>query len=364
MNQKTKPGSVRSARRPAKQDGYAILLVAFMTTLLLLTAIVAAPSVRTERRREQEEEMIWRGKQYVHAIKLYYRKNGRFPTNVDDLTKPKNGSLRYLRQEYKDPMNKEDGKWRFIYVGPSGQLIGSTKPQQTIQMSGGANVGTPAGQAGFGSMQQGQGNSQSAFGGGSFGSTNNNSNSSFGNSSFGSQGGFGAQNPNGNNGNGQQNPNGTTGTTQNQDPNAPQSSNASGFGNGNATTDVDTSSFVGGNIIGIGSKANHKSVIVYEKATDYHQFEFIWDPSKDTMGMGGTGTGVGTGQFGQNPGQGINGNNPNGSSFGGSSFGGSSFGGSGFGQSNQPNQNPNPNGNTPLPPNGGQNPSSQPPPQP
>ncbi len=352
MIQNTNPGSGRSARRRVKQDGYAILLVAFMTTLLLLTAIVAVPSVRTERRREQEEEMIWRGKQYVHAIKLYYRKNGRFPTNVDDLTKPKNGSLRYLRQEYKDPMNKEDGKWRLIYVGPSGQLIGSTKPQQTIQISGGANVGTPAGQAGFGSMQQGQGNSQGSFGGSSFGSTNGNSNSSFGNSSFGSQGGFGAQNnnPNGNNGNGQQNPNAATGTTQNQDPNAP----ASGDANANQTADVDTSSFVGGNIIGIGSKANHKSVIVYEKATNYHQFEFIWDPSKDTMGMGGTGTGAGTGAFGQNPGQGINGTNPNGSSFGGSSFGGSSFG-----QPNQPNQNPN--GNTPLPPNGGQNPSSQPP---
>src|SRR5580704_3817052 len=198
-----KTGPRRRARRPGKQDGYAIMMVAFLTTIMMVAAIVAVPSIRTERRREQEEEMIWRGKQYVHAIKLYYRKNGRFPTNIDDLTKPKNGSLRYLRQEYKDPMNKEDGKWRLIYVGPSGQLIGSTKPQQQIQMSGGANVGTPAGQAGFGSMQ-GQGNSQSAFGGSSFGSSNSSfgssnssfgsSNSSFGssNSSFGSQGGFGA----------------------------------------------------------------------------------------------------------------------------------------------------------------------------
>ena len=317
------------------------------------TAIVAAPSVRTERRREQEEEMIWRGKQYVHAIKLYYRKNGRFPTNIDDLTKPKNGSLRYLRQEYKDPMNKEDGKWRFIYVGPSGQLIGSTKPQQTLQIGGNGTVGTPAGQAGFGSQGQGQGNSQSSFnngsfGGGSFGSTNN-SNSSFGNSnsSFGnSNSSFGSQNNNNPNGqNGQPNPNGAAGTTQTQDPNAAAS------GSGTNTADVDTSSFVGGNIIGIGSKAHHKSVIVYEKATDYHQFEFIWDPSKDTMGMGGTGSGAGTGAFGQNPGQGINGTNPNGSSFGGSSFG-----------QPQPNQNQNGSGNPQQPPNGGQNPSSQPPP--
>ena len=335
----TKPGPVRGARRPATQEGYAILLVAFLTSIMMITAIVAAPSIRTERRREREEEMIWRGKQYVHAIKLYYRKNGRFPTNIDDLTKPKNGSLRYLRQEYKDPMNKEDGKWRFIYVGPSGQLIGSTKPQQTIQISGGANVGTPAGQAGFGSMQgQGQGNSQSSFNNG-FGNSN---------SSFGSQSSFGAQNNNGQNGNnGQQNQNGAQGTSQNQDPNAPQSSDNSN--NANQTQEVDTSSFVGGNIIGVGSKANHKSVIVYEKATNYHQFEFVWDPSKDTMGMGGTGTGVGAGAFGQNPGQPMNGANPNGSSFGGSSLG-------------QPSQNPN--GNTPLPPNGGQNPSSQPPPIP
>lgn len=334
-------GLRRSVRRSGKQNGYAILLVAFLTVMMMVGVIVAAPSIRTERRREKEEEMIWRGKQYVHAIKLYYRKNGRFPTNLDDLTKPKNGSLRYLRQEYKDPMNKEDGKWRLIYVGPSGQLIGSTKPSQQIQISGGANVGTPAGQAGFGSMQ-GQGNSQSSFNNG-FGGGNSNSTGS----SFGSQGGFGSQNnnqnPNGNNG--QQNPNGAAGTNQNQDPNAPQSGD-----NSSQTKDVDTSSFVGGNIIGIGSKANHKSVIVYEKATNYHQFEFIWDPSKDTMGLGGTGTGVqaGTGAFGQ-PGQPLNGTNPNGSSFGGSSFG-------------QPNQNQNQNGNAPLPPNGGQNPSSQPPP--
>ncbi len=120
------------------ENGYALLLVVFLTTLMLLATIVAAPSVRTERKREQEEEMIWRGKQYVRAIKLYYRKNGKFPTSLDDLTKPKTGSLRYLRQAYKDPMNKEDGSWRLIYVGPAGQLIGSLKPPQTLQMQGGA----------------------------------------------------------------------------------------------------------------------------------------------------------------------------------------------------------------------------------
>src|ERR1700730_17675327 len=137
------------------QQGFALMMVMFLTTLVLLGAIVAVPSVRTERQREKEQEMIWRGKQYVRAIKLYYRKNGRFPTTLDDLIKPKMGSLRYLRQAYKDPMNKEDGSWRLIYVGPAGQLIGSMKPPQALQFpgaGGGAQAGTPtSGLGGFGS---------------------------------------------------------------------------------------------------------------------------------------------------------------------------------------------------------------------
>src|SRR5262249_42260689 len=140
--------STRFARtgRVRRESGYALLLAVFLTTMLLLASIIAAPSVRTERQREKEEEMIWRGKQYVRGIKLYYRKNGRFPTSLDDLIKPKNGSLRFLRQAFKDPMNKEDGKWRLIYVGPAGQLVGSLKPPQTLQLPtfGGAQVGTPA----------------------------------------------------------------------------------------------------------------------------------------------------------------------------------------------------------------------------
>src|ERR1700730_19265433 len=133
-------GTVASA-----QNGFALLMVMFLTTLVLLGAMAAAPSIRTERQREKEEEMIWRGKQYIRGIKLYYRKTGRFPTSVDDLTKPKVGSLRFMRQAYKDPMNKEDGKWRFIYVGAAGQLIGSLKtPQSGLQPPPPAGAGTPA----------------------------------------------------------------------------------------------------------------------------------------------------------------------------------------------------------------------------
>jgi hypothetical protein len=278
------------------ERGYALLLVVFLTSLMLLATIVAAPSVRTERKREQEEEMIWRGKQYVRAIKMYYRKNGKFPTSLDDLTKPKMGSLRYLRQAYKDPMNKEDGSWRLIYVGPAGQLIGSLKPSQTMQSAGGAGQpGTPAGALGGQGGMQGPGTSQSAFGSQSGGSAFG---PQSGGSAFGSQNGGSAFGP-------------QPGGTQNGGAFGPGSSDTMSNPTSLTPSDSGTSTIIGGNIIGIGSKVDRKSVMVYEKATNYHLFEFVWDPSKDTMGIGGaSGTQAGTpvppGQgFGQGFGQPI-----------------------------------------------------------
>src|SRR5260370_6755604 len=125
-----------------RERGYALLLVIFLVTVLLISTMAIAPNILTEGQREKEKEIIWRGKQYTRGVKLYYRKMGRFPTSLDDLTKPKLGSLRFMRQAYKDPMNKEDGSWRIIYVGPAGQLIGSLKPPQTFQLPG--QPGTPA----------------------------------------------------------------------------------------------------------------------------------------------------------------------------------------------------------------------------
>ncbi|MGC2466900.1 MAG: hypothetical protein WA517_17015, partial [Candidatus Acidiferrum sp.] len=101
------------------QGGYAILIVLFLTTLVLIAAMSIGLRVATQGRRQKEQEMIWRGNQYVRGIKLYYRKFGRFPTSMDQLIKPSVGNIRFMRQAYKDPMNKEDGSWRLIYVGPA-----------------------------------------------------------------------------------------------------------------------------------------------------------------------------------------------------------------------------------------------------
>lgn len=113
-------------------NGYALLLVMFFVALLLVTLGAARPNLITEDRREKEVEMIWRGKQYVRGIRLYYQKVHHYPTQLDDLYKPKTG-MRFMRQSYKDPMNTADGTWRIINAGPAGQIVGSlTQPTNPL----------------------------------------------------------------------------------------------------------------------------------------------------------------------------------------------------------------------------------------
>ena len=255
--------------RMRNENGYALLVVVFLMTLMLLATIAAAPNILTEGKREQEKEMIWRGKQYVRGVKLHYRKYGRFPTSLDDLVKPKIGSLRFMRQLYKDPMNKEDGEWRLIYLGPSGQLIGSLKPHSIsfqIPQSAGLGIAASTLAAGSRSSQQPGANGLLGQAGTQPGGTSPGSN-----------------------------PTDTTGTQTGTD----QGDSGS---NGQVPPLPDASTIIGGNIIGVGSKIDRSSVIYYDKAKNYRLFEFIWDPSKDAFGFGQPGLQTGTG-LGQIPGQ-------------------------------------------------------------
>src|SRR6266481_1728950 len=277
-------------RKLRGQEGYALTLVIFMLALIVIASVAAAPDVITNGRREKEEEMIWRGNQYVRGIRLYvryYQMHGgttRFPTSMEDLTKNKVG-IRFMRQAYKDPVNPVDGSWRMIYVGPNGQLIGSLK-SRPLGADGQSSSSSGSG-GGFGSLfggGQSQSGSNSSFGSSSFGSSSNSSafgNSSFGNSSFNNGSNSNTANSNTANPQGQNAGQGTQSGLSTDTFSTPQS-----IANSDGTTDV-----IGGNIIGVGSKVNKASIIWYDKAKNYRQFEFVWDPSKDPVN-GGAAAGV------------------------------------------------------------------------
>jgi len=328
-------------RRVRGQEGYALALMVFMLALIVVASVAVAPNIITNGRREKEEEMIWRGKQYVRGIRLfvrYYQTHGgttRFPTSMEDLTKNKVG-IRFMRQAYKDPVNSVDGSWRMIYVGPNGQLIGSLK-NRTLgpdgQVTGTSGSGSSGG---FGSLfggGQSQTGNNSSFGSSSFGSSSSGSssfgnssfgNSSFGNSSFGSGGNTGAANTQG-----QTAGQGTPGGLSSDTMSTPQA-----IANDDGSTDV-----LGGNIIGVGSKVNKTSIIWYDKAKNYRQFEFIWDPSKESVNGGAAPTIVGAPAGTTNGQNGIFGNQGGNSGFGQQPTG-SPIGNPGSGTNPPPGQTP------------------------
>jgi hypothetical protein len=343
-------GSVHAQRRRREQGGYAYLMALALVVALLITSQVAVENILTSGRRQREEEMIWRGQQFVRAIRLYYRKTGHYPATLDDLKKgmPELHFLRYAA--YKDPMKSDDERaWRFIYVNAAGQIIGSVRyatlqQMAILDMNGGKipglKQGDQSGQPGVpvsaladqssanssgqnpsdsqnaaqnGQNAQGQPNAQGQQNGasstpqsavpGSSGTTTDNS---------------------GNTANAGQNATPPPGQTPQGIGPSPTSNPGAPVAPGGINTNLNNQSLaalaalkptgpvdgpvLGAFLTGVGSTVDKPSIRVYNGGKKYNQWEFIWNPVEDQakavqQGMGGSG-GILPGQPGQ-PGQPI-----------------------------------------------------------
>jgi hypothetical protein len=327
----------RQRVRRNRQRGFAYIM-ALIAVMMMMTATLAIyEKGATLARRDREDEMIWRGNQYKRAIRLYYHKTGKYPQTIDDLTKGL-PQLHFLRQEYKDPTNKADGTWRFIYVNAAGSIIGSVKyatlqQMQILDMNGGVmpvipgQPGVPASSLATGPQATGINGSSSDSNGASNGSANNN----------GGQNGTG-QNPDGStpgsnpgsldqggqNPAGAPSPNGGGDASNPQNPQNPQNPSQSPFGGQNPSSPGTSSIFgpggsnptgtglgnpnmpggalstanlaalaqlkptgpvdgpvLGGFLTGVGGKTDAKSIKYYHGAKKLNQFEFIWNPLED-----------------------------------------------------------------------------------
>ncbi len=108
------------------QKGYILLLLMFAVFLITLGLMLAMPVWETQVLREQEEELIFRGKQYMEAVRLYQSKNpGQFPRSFDELLEEK-----CIRRLFSDPLT-EDGIWNVILLtqrpSPAGQRQGARR---------------------------------------------------------------------------------------------------------------------------------------------------------------------------------------------------------------------------------------------
>ncbi len=117
--------------------GYILIFLLIVIFIMTLGLLVAVPVLETQLKRENEEELIFRGQQYVEAIRLYQLKRpGSFPQSLEELTKEK-----CLRRLYPDPASKS-GQWNLLLIPPV------TASPGTGAQAGGTDkllVATPAG---------------------------------------------------------------------------------------------------------------------------------------------------------------------------------------------------------------------------
>ena len=367
-------------RRPS-EDGFTMVVAIFLLALFTLAMAVAAPEMAKQIQLDREHETMERGRQYVRAIQLYYRKFHRYPPNIDALVDT--ADMRFLRQKYKDPLTGKSD-WRLIHFGEAktqtlgffGQPIlgagmaggsvlagvgpsGGNTPTQNGGLGSGMGSGFGEGPGSSGSMGSGIGGGMGSSPGGSMGSSfGGSTGSSFGSSmgssfggstgsSFGSSTGspfasspFGS-NDSGNTSGTQSGTNGATGTTGTAGTSGANGTNGTGAtGSSNTDNGNGTGSgmglgngdqtFGGAGIVGVAPASKKQSIMIFKKKDHYNEWEFVYDPLTDIKTIGG-GSGPGGMPMGGNSDQ--NGGSPNGfgASPSGNGFGGGGIGGPGSG---------------------------------
>ncbi|HEX3436492.1 MAG TPA: type II secretion system protein [Pseudacidobacterium sp.] len=266
-----------SASRPG-ESGYILLTVLFMIALILIALAVAAPRIAASIQRDKEAELIHRGLQYRQAIKLYYKKFGRYPSSIDQLEKTNN--IRFLRKRYVDPMTGKDD-WKIVLFGQAHVkamgLFG--QPIANSGTAGSSVLGGGVGQSGsLGGVSQ-TGTSGAYGNSGALQSTSSTTSSSSDSSSDSS---------------------GSTGNTSTSGTSTTGSTSSSGFGSSSFGSSNSGQTFGGAPMVGVVSKSQKASIKEYKQQKHYNEWEFVYDPLEDMQQaaslFGGSSTNVnGTG---------------------------------------------------------------------
>lgn len=263
-----------SQLRKRRERGYVLLAILFALTVLIVGLAVAAPKTAIALQRTKEDELVRRGQQYALAIRRFYKKFGRYPSNLDQLENTNN--IRFLRRRYLDPLTGKDD-WTPIQFGQARPAVGFFG--QKITNTSGASPSGP----GLGPSTIGTG-----LGG------NNPTTSSSGSSSAAS--------------NSSDNPKGGT-TATGGSPGAP--SGPSGTASNPFSSDqLSGRTFGGGAIVGVSVPSQKESLKEFQQKNHYNEWQFVYDPTMDPTLRGGMGAGAATGipgATGNLPGQGIGG---------------------------------------------------------
>ena len=264
--------------RGNRQSGYVLLAILFALTVLIVGLAVAAPRAAVALQRTKEDELIRRGQQYALAIRRFYKKFGRYPSNIDQLENTNN--IRFLRRRYLDPLTGKDD-CAPIQLGQARPATGFFG-QKITNTSGMSPSGPGLGPSRIGT--------------------------SLGNSSS-SQSGIAGTDPNPSNSAGSS---GATASARGGAAGAPFGP-AGSAGNPLSSDQLSGRTFGGGAIVGVSVPSEKESLKEFQQKNHYKDWQFVYDPTMDSTLRGGTGAGAATGipggMPGIVPGQGIGGPN-------------------------------------------------------
>lgn len=105
------PAQARPGR--AGERGYTMVAFVMIIAVMSIMMGVAVQAVSFQMRREREAELIFRGEQYVEAIRLFKMKYGRNPMRLKELWDAK---PRVIRKKWKDPMT-DSPMWGLVFEG-------------------------------------------------------------------------------------------------------------------------------------------------------------------------------------------------------------------------------------------------------
>jgi type II secretory pathway pseudopilin PulG len=266
-----------------------LLTVIFLLAIVTVWLSVAVPKMTRSIQRDREVETMHRGKQYIRAVQLYYRKFHAYPPNMDALVKT--NEIRFLRKKYIDPMTGKDD-WKPLMFGQNkqpivfgffGQPLATGSTLAGIGMSGGNGINGLNGAAGANGAGFGTPGAS-----GTLGSIFNSQQSASTTTTPGSTTGPGANGTDSSgNGTGTDASGGTGATDANGNPISGSGSNGlSGSGPMAGQT------FGGAGIIGVTPASPKVSILIYKKKDHYNEWEFDYDPMMEQMMMQGGNTGM------------------------------------------------------------------------
>jgi len=104
----------------SREAGYTLVVLIMAIAVMAIMMTVAVQTIQFQMQREREAELIFRGKQYVEAIRLYKQKYGRHPMRMKEMWE---ANPRVLRQKWTDPITGSQ-EWGLVFLGQGGRQVG------------------------------------------------------------------------------------------------------------------------------------------------------------------------------------------------------------------------------------------------